>query len=188
MTNTVETSWSQTFGFSFEQTFAYEVGFLGTVGGGETKFGFSAQFGSGGSHSTAVQVGSSSSVEVELKPKQAVKAVLTATRSVLKARITYTASLTGLAAVNYNPTYKGHQFWALTIDAVMRAGGLSNARQITEDIEIGYYSNGKVVLQNPLSLKHAQLHNWNPPQTMKDEMKPRNSNEHLNIRLEAYVM
>ena len=157
VTDTVETSWSQTFGISFEQMFKYEVGFLGTKGGGETKFGFSAQFGSGVTKSTSVQVGSSSSVEVELKPKQAVKAKLTATRSALKARITYTASLTGLAAVNYNPTFKGHHFWALPIDAVMKAGGLSNTRQITEDIDIGYYSNGKVVLQKPLSLKHAQL-------------------------------
>ena len=79
MTDTVETSWSQTFGISFEQTFKYEVGLLGTGGGGgETKFGFSAEFGSWVTKSTAVQVGSSSSVEVELKPKQAVKAKLTA--------------------------------------------------------------------------------------------------------------
>ena len=153
VTNTVETSWSQTFGFSFEQTFKYEVGFLGTGGGGETKFGFNAQFGSGGSQSTAIQVGSSSSVDVELGPKQAVEAILTATRSVLKARITYTAYLTGLAAVNYNPTFKDHHFWALDIGGVMRAGGLSNSRQITEDIVIGYYSNGKVLLQKPVALK-----------------------------------
>ena len=153
VTNTVDTTWSQTFGFNFEQTFKYEVGFLGTGGGGETKFGFSAQFGSGGSQSTAVQVGSSSSVGVQLGPNQAVEAILTATRSVLKARITYTASLTGLTAINYNPTYRDHHFWALPIDAIMRAGGLLNTRQITEDIEIGYYSNGKVLLQKPVSLK-----------------------------------
>ncbi|KAL5484306.1 hypothetical protein EMCRGX_G020780 [Ephydatia muelleri] len=154
VTNTVGTSWSQTFGISFEQTFKYEVGFLGTGGGGETKFGFSAQFGSGGSQSTAIMVGSSSSVSVVLGPKQAVEAVLTATRSVMKARITYTATLTGLAAVNYNPTFKDHHFWALDIGGVMRAAGLSNSRQITEDIDIGYCSNGKVLLQKPVALKN----------------------------------
>eukprot|EP00731_Ephydatia_muelleri_P024440 Em0016g711a len=153
VTSTVETSWSQTFGINFEQTFKYEVGFLGTGGGGETKFGFNAQFGSGGSQSTAITVGSSSSVEVVLGPKQAVEAVLTATRSVMKARITYTATLTGLAAVNYNPTFKDHHFWALDIGGVMRAAGLSNSRQITEDINIGYSSNGKVLLQKPVALK-----------------------------------
>ena len=158
VTDTVETSWSETFGISFEQMFKYEVGFLGAGGGGETKFGFSAQFGRGASKSTAVQVGSSSSVEVELEPNKEVSAVLTATRSVLNARITYTASLTGYAAVNYNPRHKRHHFWALPIDAVMRASGLSNTRQITEDIQIGYYSNGKVVLKRPLSLKHSELH------------------------------
>ena len=86
VTNTVGTSWSETFGFSFDQTFKYEVGFLGTGGGGETKFGFSAQFGSGGSQSTAIQVGSTSSVAVVLPPNQSAVTVLTATRSVLKAR------------------------------------------------------------------------------------------------------
>eukprot|EP00731_Ephydatia_muelleri_P035069 Em0094g19a len=125
VTNTVETSWSQTFGISFEQSFTYK-------------------FGSGSSHSTAITVGSSSSVEVELRPKQAVKAVMTATRSFLKARITYTATLTGLVAVNYNPRFKDHHHYGLDIGGVMRKAGLSNSRQITEDIEVGYYSNGKM--------------------------------------------
>ena len=152
VTNTVGTTWSQTFGFNFEQTFRYEVGYSGIKLGGETKYGFSAQFGSGSSHSTAVQIGSSSSVEVQLGPKQTVEAILIATRSVLKARITYTASLTGFAAVHYKRKHKGHRIWALPIDKVMSAGGLSNARQITEYIEIAYYSNGKVLLQKPVSL------------------------------------
>ena len=154
-TNTVGTTWSQTFGLNFEQTFMirYEVCYCSEIGlGGETKFGFSAQFGSGSSHSTAAQIGSSSSVEVQLGPKQTVEAILMATRSVLKARITYTASLTGFAAVHYKRKHKGHRIWALPINDVMSAGGLSNARQITEDIVIGYYSNGKVLLQKPVSL------------------------------------
>ena len=156
VTNTIEESWSKTYGISFDQTISYEVGFMGTKGGGETKFGFSAQFGSGGSRSTAMSVGSSNSVTIELGPNQAIEAVLSATRSVLKARITYTASLTGLTAIHYNPSNKGHDFrgfMALPIGDVMRAGGLSNLRQITEDIDIGYYSNGKVILQKPFALK-----------------------------------
>eukprot|EP00731_Ephydatia_muelleri_P024438 Em0016g709a len=153
-TLTNNSPYSATFNAAIQDSVTNTVGFLGTGGGGETKFGFSAQFGSGGSQSTAIMVGSSSSVSVVLGPKQAVEAVLTATRSVMKARITYTATLTGLAAVNYNPTFKDHHFWALDIGGVMRAAGLSNSRQITEDIDIGYCSNGKVLLQKPVALKN----------------------------------
>ena len=145
-TNTYEDSWI-TDGISFDQTISYEVGFMGTKGGRETKFGFSAQFGSGGSRSTEVMVGLASSFTVELGPNQAFEAVHTVTRSELKARITYTVSLTGLTVIHYNPGHQHEGFMALPIVDVMRAGGLSNLRQITEDIDIVYYSNGKVEMQ-----------------------------------------
>jgi len=75
-------------------------------------------------------------------------AELTASRGVMKVRIRYNAYLIGQSAVNYNPTYKGHHFWALPIGSVMSGGGLTNSVKSTEDIEIGYYSNSKVELKN----------------------------------------
>lgn len=45
VSTTVGTSWSQSYTLSFNQTIKYEVGFLGTGGGGSTSFGFQGQWG-----------------------------------------------------------------------------------------------------------------------------------------------
>ena len=57
--------------------------------------------------------------------------------------------------IKYNPTFKDHHFWALDIGSVMAAGGITNRRQITEDITVGYYSNAQVTLSDgqKMSLK-----------------------------------
>ena len=76
----------------------------------------------------------------------------------MKVRITYLAYLTGNTAINYNPTFKGHHFWALDIGGVMQAGSIPNSIQFTEDIEVGYFSNSKVELRDPTGkLKTAML-------------------------------
>jgi hypothetical protein len=66
----------------------------------------------------------------------------------MKVRIVYKAYLIGSTAINYNPTFKDHHFWALDIGSVMGAAGLTLTKEFTEDIEIGYYSNSKIELLN----------------------------------------
>ena len=51
--NTFETSWNQSFGFSFEQILTHKVRGLGEKAGDEREFGFSAEYGRGGSQSAA---------------------------------------------------------------------------------------------------------------------------------------
>ena len=76
----------------------------------------------------------------------------------MKVWITYRAQLTGNTAINYNPTFKDHHFWALDIGGVMQSGGLNNSIQFTEDIEVGYFSNAKIELRDPQGkLKSALL-------------------------------
>ena len=58
------------------------------------------------------------------------------------------AHLTGTTAINYNPTYQGHHFWNLNLGSVMSAGDIPNSVQSTEDIDVDYYSNGKVELKD----------------------------------------
>ncbi|BCT68244.1 hypothetical protein [Nitrosospira sp. NRS527] len=147
--NTTESNWSQTDTVSVEQKIKYEIGFLGTGGGGETSMSYSHSWGKGGSESMSITVGSDSGVSVELAPGESVEAQLSASRGVMKVRVVYKAYLTGSTAINYNPTFKGHHFFSLPIDGVMEAGGLSTIREFTEDIEIGYYSNSKVELKDP---------------------------------------
>ncbi len=149
VTNTTESNWSETDTIEVGQKLTYNVSFLGAGGGGETSMSYSHSWGQGGSESESITVGSSSGVSVELNPGESVEAVLTASRGVMKVRIVYMAHPVGDTAVNYNPTFKDHHFWALPITGVMGAASLSTTREFTEDIEIGYYSNAKIELRDP---------------------------------------
>ena len=145
---TASTNWTTSETISVEQQFTYNVGFLGTGGGGDTSISFSGSFGQGGEESKSVSIGSESSITVDLKPNQSVVAELSASQGVMKVRIRYKAYLTGNAAVNYDPPHRGHHFWNLDIGSVMSAADVPNSIEFTEDIEVGYYSNGKVVLKD----------------------------------------
>jgi hypothetical protein len=158
VSNTTESNWSTTNTIEVAQKFTYNVGFLGAGGGGETSMSYSHQWGQGGSETKSITVGSSSGVSVELEPGESIEAQLAASRGVMKVRITYQARLIGSTAINYNPTFKDHHFWALDIGGVMQAGGLKNSIQFTEDIEVGYFSNAKIELRDPQGkLKNAVL-------------------------------
>jgi hypothetical protein len=158
VSNTTDSNWSTTNTIEVAQKITYNVGFLGTGGGGETSMSYSRQWGEGGSQSKSITVGSSSGVSVELDPGESIEAQLTASRGVMKVRITYKAYLTGSTAINYNPTFKDHHFWALDIGGVMAAAGINNSVLFTEDIEVGYFSNAKIALVDPKGkLKNALL-------------------------------
>lgn len=146
VTNSVSNTWSNTDTIKVTQTFKYNVEFLGTGGGGETSLGYEHTWGQSKTETKEVKVGSTSGVSVTLQPGQSVTAQLTASRGVMKVRIVYKAYLIGVTAINYNPTYKDHHFWALDIGGVMGAAGISNVQRITEDLEIGFYANSNVQL------------------------------------------
>lgn len=147
VTETTETNWSETHGFEIGQTISYGVEFSGVNIGGETSMSYSAQFGVGGSRSQEVSVSATSGVSFELQPGQSATANLSASSGTLQVEITYQVSLTGDIAVNYNPTYKKHHFWALPINSVLEAAHKETSYQIKEIIEIGYYANGKITVE-----------------------------------------
>jgi hypothetical protein len=149
--HTASHTWSQSNSVEFTQTFKYEIGFLGTGGGGETSMSYNHTWGESKTESKTVTVGSTSGIVVRLEPGQSVIARLAATRGFLDVRVTYRATLSGVTAVNYNPKYDGHYFWALPINSVMNSGGLSTSRTITEEIRVGYYSNDEIELVDPTS-------------------------------------
>ena len=143
---TVESNWSETYGFEVGQTISYGVDFGGVNIGGETSMSFSSEFGKGGSQSQEVTVSMGSGVTIDVPAHQSGTAQLSASRGTLQLQVTYAVSLTGDAAVNYNPTYKGHHFFALGINGVMQAGGIQTNYQITETLNVGYYANGKITV------------------------------------------
>ena len=161
VSDTVSSSWNVQHTVSVNQKIKYEIGFLGTGGGGETDISYSQSWGESGEKSKTVTIGSSSSVSVSLKPNQAVEATLTATRGVMKIRIRYRAHLTGYTAINYNPTYKKHHFWALYLPNVMMDANIPNSVEFTEDIEVGYYSSGKVEIKDKVTNEMIASHSLN---------------------------
>jgi len=146
VTNSVSNTWSNSESVSVGQKISYKASFIGGEVGGETSLSYSQTWGESKTESKSVTVGTTSDISVVLKPGESVKAQLTASRGVMKVRVTYKVYLTGLTAINYNPTYKGHHFWGLDINQVMSAAGMATSKTITEDLEIGYYSDSKVVL------------------------------------------
>ncbi|ROZ71518.1 follicular epithelium yolk protein subunit [Ramlibacter sp. WS9] len=147
--NTSSSSWSETNTITVGQKFTYKVEFLGTGGGGETSLSYAHSWGETTGESTTITVGTQSGVSVPLDPGQAVQAQLTASRGTMRVRVVYKAYVTGSTAINYNPTFKDHHFWGLDIGSVMGAGGISNLLTFTEDIEIGFFTNSKIVLNDP---------------------------------------
>ncbi|MNR44853.1 hypothetical protein D3C85_1636420 [compost metagenome] len=86
-----------------------------------------------------------------LQPGQTVEAILSASKGVLTVEVEYQITLVGVTAVNYNPTYQGHHFWALDINNVMSAGKLSNVITSKETIVIDYFTNTTITVQDPES-------------------------------------
>ena len=76
----------------------------------------------------------------------------------MKIRVQYNAYLIGRTATNYGSTYKGHHFWALAIQNVMNGGNIQISVQSIEDIEVGYYSNGKITLQDANTNENLATH------------------------------
>lgn len=159
VTDTVTSSWSTGGTLTIGQEIEYGIKFLGSGVSGTTSMSYSQSWEVGGTHEKTTTVGSTSGVTVELNPGESVKSILTASRGVMKVRVTYHATLNGSTAVNYNPKYKDHHFWGLNIDKVMNAANLDNSLKYTEDIEIGYYSDAVVELQNVngQSLKRVEM-------------------------------
>lgn len=146
VTESTETNWSETHGLEVGQTISYGVEFSGVNIGGETSMSYTSEFGRGGSQSKEVSVSATSGVSFTLDPGKSATVNLSASRGTLKIEVKYRVSLTGDTAVNYNPTYKGHHFWALPINSVMSAAGIQTTYEMTETIEVGYYANGEITV------------------------------------------
>jgi hypothetical protein len=146
-TVTHETSYNNQLKFGLKVNYAVKP--LGVGVEGEISFDYSHDFGSKDTKSEMITIGQSAGLIVTLAAGQEVKSVLTASRGKMKVRVVYRIHLTGDIAVNYDPTFKDHHFHALPIESVMQAAGIENNHTVTEDIEIGFYSNARVELQDP---------------------------------------
>ncbi|XP_059047956.1 spherulin-2A-like [Achroia grisella] len=149
--NTVTSTWEKGGELTVGQEIEYGFDIKVVSVGGKTSFSYTSKWGESVSKSETVTVGSESGVEITLEPGQRVVAELFATRGTMQIQVDYEGTLSGSTAVNYADTYKGHHFWALDINAVMRADNLNTSAQSREVINLGYYSSSKVVIRDAKS-------------------------------------
>ncbi|KAG7295238.1 hypothetical protein JYU34_022210 [Plutella xylostella] len=146
--NTISSSWSKGGDLTVSQEINYGFDIKAVSFGGSTSFSYSSSWGYNSEKSESVTVGSSASMELLLLPGQSVRAQLHATRGKALVEVEYEASLSGAIAVNYDKGYRGHHYWSLPVGGVMSSGQISNNIVSKEVIEIGYFSNAKVVVHD----------------------------------------
>ena len=66
----------------------------------------------------------------------------------MRVRVNYKAYLSGYIAVNYSGKHNGHHFWARHVNKVLRAARITRVVAITNDINVGFYSDSDVVLND----------------------------------------
>ncbi|CAH0403638.1 unnamed protein product [Chilo suppressalis] len=146
--NTVSSSWSKGGSLSIGQEINYSFDIEVASGGGSTSIDYTNSWGESTEKSETVTVGASTAMDILLQPGQSVMAQLHATKGTIKIEVEYEASLSGDTAINYSSPYQGHHFWALDVGAVMSSGGISNRLVSRETIEIGFYSQSSVSVQD----------------------------------------
>ncbi|CAG5038740.1 unnamed protein product [Parnassius apollo] len=105
---------------------------------GTTGFSYTTSWGESEERSETIAIGTTSGVETELLPGQAVTAVLSANKGALEVEVVYLAKLRGNVAVNFKNPYKGHHFWDPSIDIVMKGGGLDNEVIIKRNYQVRF--------------------------------------------------
>ncbi|KAB8032067.1 ETX/MTX2 family pore-forming toxin [Fluviispira multicolorata] len=143
--NTVESTWNTSNKISAGFSIKGKVQVYGAEVEPSLSFGFEHAWGKGGTTRQMTTVGSTTGLSVTLNPNESVIAELVATRGKMNVKIKYYLILTGFAAVNYFPEFKGHYFWAYPINNILNG---EKYKVITENIQIDYYSNAKVVLKD----------------------------------------
>ena len=143
---TTSSNWSSTDSLTLEQTVNYEVKLVAGKLGGSSMVGYTHEWGKGGEESKTTTVGTKSAMSATLPPHSKLKASLNASQGTMKVRITYMAYLAGNVAVDYEEPLRGHHFWPLRIESLLSKNNIKKSIIVTEDIEIGFFTNDEVSL------------------------------------------
>ncbi|CAG9789997.1 unnamed protein product [Diatraea saccharalis] len=138
--NSVTTSWSRTNEITVNSEVEYGINVIFEKATARMGISYTANWGKSEEKSETVTIGSSTSMETELAPRQAVTSVLSANRGNMEIEVIYKAILKGNVAVNYRRKVNGHHFWGPTIQDVMTNGNLNNEKTSVQIIKIGFYS------------------------------------------------
>ncbi|KOB76420.1 Follicular epithelium yolk protein subunit [Operophtera brumata] len=142
--NTLTTSWTTSKELELSQELEYDVNVYFSKISGTTGISYTSTWGQGEEKSESVTIGSTSAVETELKPGQAVTAVLSVNTGLLEIEVFYKTSLRGNLAVNFKRAHEGHHFWGPQVKDVMKSAGIENRKSTMESIKIGYNIDAKL--------------------------------------------
>lgn len=149
--NSITTTWSKDKEFTVTQEIEYDVNMIFEKLSGTTGFSYTSIWGCSEEKTKTVTIGSTSAVETELKPGQAVTAILTANAGYLEIEVIHKASLRGNVAVNFKKALNGHHFWGPPIENVMRSGGIGNELTTTEIIKFGFHVDASLKLYDKIT-------------------------------------
>ena len=154
--NTVSSSWSEDFGFSF----GAELGLNLEVFEGKASFSRDFNWGKSESHEEKVEIGTDISAKTNADPGESVIAYLTAERGTLKVALNYAATLGGYTHIVFEddiddwrktvPT----QYLFEYISKNITRKGLDHLKS-TQIVEITVFSNARIIIEiiKPTKLK-----------------------------------
>lgn len=142
--NTLTTSWTKSKEIEVSQEIEYNINVYFSKVSGTTGFSYTTTWGRSEEKAETVTIGSTSAVETELQPGQAVTAVLSVNTGLLEIEVFYKTSLRGNLAVNFKRAHDGHHFWGPRIQDVMKSAGIENGKSTVEIIKIGYNFDAKL--------------------------------------------
>lgn len=151
VTNTLSTTASQTTTLSVKGGIDYKI----------VSFELSAshEWGKSSTNSVKSTVSSTASTSLRLEPGETAHAKLLSNRWDFKARVRFRIKFTGGLLVDYKDTYKDHHFWYLSIVDVMKKDGRGIEFDYTEDINIDYYRDSWIVIDES-SFKEEGSFKW----------------------------
>lgn len=81
---------------------------------------------------------------IELEPGQSARAEYYVDVCTARIKVPFKMYLQGGVAMNYNPTYKGHHFYKVSIEYIMSESGIPNDYSYQQEIEVGFCANPRI--------------------------------------------
>eukprot|EP00026_Physarum_polycephalum_P013762 Phypoly_transcript_14202.p1 GENE.Phypoly_transcript_14202~~Phypoly_transcript_14202.p1 ORF type:complete len:319 (+),score=28.00 Phypoly_transcript_14202:97-957(+) len=184
-TNSTTTSWSSSHGIEASQSVSYSIGIVD----GESSFGYNYQWGRGGEETSSSSVSLVTGVTVTLQPGESATVRLLADQGWARVTTRYRATVSGHVTQNYNPPFEDHHFWASDINSILRASGLPTQIFIENTVDVGFYANSHVELQDgatgrivPISHNVARSLSLNYDEIKEEDFADADEHEHRKVK------
>lgn len=132
----VKSSWSQYDKIHVKSNIYYSI----SIVGGITSFNYTQNWENKGFESKRELLDPGGELVVTVEPHQKAEAQLYAIETTATLQIKYESNLSGDIVIHFDPQFKGHYFWAVSVDAILGKLGRKNSCITTQTLEIKMYS------------------------------------------------